>query len=135
MGSNSRARLLPLILMTRRRHSMNVPWRSRRQIRSIRTSIEGSGKDLVLHVVTEKLQGSPAGGGKGRHLDRPTNRPGFLERRQLVISRSRLKPAGQGGCGGIISAHTASLPLLLSAWESLHNSVPMVWVELILPSA
>ena len=44
-------------------------------MRSLRTSIEGSGKDLVLHIVTEKLQGSPAGGGKGRHLDQIHTQP------------------------------------------------------------
>lgn len=41
------------------------------QIRPIRTSIEGSGKYLVLHIVTEKLQGSPESKEKERYSIEP----------------------------------------------------------------
>lgn len=62
------SRLLPLMVLACSRHSMTAPWVPPWQVRTIRTSIEGSGKDLVLHVVTEKLQWSPAGRKIGRHL-------------------------------------------------------------------
>lgn len=45
-------------------------------------SIEGSGKDLVLHIVTEKLQGGPADGAKERKTlsTDPFAGPGLLDR-------------------------------------------------------
>lgn len=41
---------------------------------------------------------------------------------QIKASRSRRLCVWGGG---ITSVHTASMPLLLSAWESLHHSVPL----------
>lgn len=90
-GSHSRARLPPPIVLAGTRHSVNAPWRPPWQIRTTRTSVEGSGKDLVLHVVTEKLQWSPAGGKIGSYLGQIDPHTAQVPWRgaQLAISRSR----------------------------------------------